>query len=243
MTKAIVLRQYASGDTLHRLDLGGIEQRYGGPIITVHRAILRQALHDRAVELGVDLRFGTTVHVKESDFDKGVLSINDSESFRADLFLGADGANSCLRKLVTGLETNIVPHGHIVHRIVIDESLMLRSPTVRHLAQNPNITVWLGPESQAVTYSLDGLFNIAFTRPWWKEPFYTPQAADLPVFQAELKEEGWDPVLQEVIGLATACHRWMFVEPRIDGEETPWVHPSNKLCLVGDSAHQTLPYL
>ncbi|KAI9898873.1 hypothetical protein N3K66_005334 [Trichothecium roseum] len=124
-----------------------------------------------------------------------------------------------------GRKRELVPHGTVVHRITIDESLIRDAPNLRHLVaeDDPNTVVWLGPGSQAVTYSLDGIFNIAFTRPWRPAtkgggddddaPFYGPQ-------------------------------RRMFFEPEIDGEETPWVRGVARFfCLVGDAAHQTLPYL
>ena len=242
-TRTITLKQYSTGQALHSQDLSQTEEKYGAPVITVQRAHLRQVIYDAAIARGVEFRFGIAVKVEDLDLEGGVLKIHDSEPFSADLFIGADGANSVLREVITNQKAKLVPHGFIVHRIVIEESLIQNSPNLRHLVDNPNIIVWLGPKSQAVTYSLDGVFNIAFTRPWSGDPFYGPQVADLDAFRKGLDAEGWDPVLRELIGLGTACHRWMFTEPQIDDEETPWVHKNSRSCIVGDAAHQTLPYL
>jgi salicylate hydroxylase len=240
---SIDLKQYATGRTLHSLDLLPLQDKYGAPVIAVHRALLRQVLYDEALACGADVRLGTAIKMEASDLEAGVLRINGTESLAADLFIGADGANSVVREVITGRKPKLIPHGFVVYRIVIDESLIQARPTLRHLIHEPKIKVWLGPESQAVAYSLDGLFNIAFTRPWSDDPFYTPQKADLETFMAELVAEDWDTQLRELIGLATETHRWMFVEPEIDDEKTPWVDESGKFCIVGDAAHQTLPYL
>ncbi|KAI6778751.1 3-hydroxybenzoate 6-hydroxylase [Emericellopsis cladophorae] len=205
-----------------------LQDRYGAPVVAVHRAFLRQVLYDEAVARGANVRLGTAVKLEASDLKHGVLKISESESICADLFIGADGANSALREAITGRKLKLIPHGFVVYRILIDESLIQAQPSLQHFVEEPVITVWLGPKSQAITYSLHGLFNIAFTRPWSDEPFYTPQKGDLDEFRAELKAEGWATELQELIGLATECHRWMFIEPEIDDENTPWVDESGR---------------
>ncbi|KAG9252369.1 uncharacterized protein F5Z01DRAFT_690559 [Emericellopsis atlantica] len=241
LIRSIDLRQYATGETLHSQDLRPLQERYGAPVVAVHRAFLRQVLYEEAVARGANVRLGTAVKMEASDLEHGVLKISDSESISAALFIGADGANSALREAVTGRKLKLIPHGFVVYRILIEESLIQAQPRLRHLIEAPIITAWLGPKSQAITYSLHGLFNIAFTRPWSEEPFYTPQKGDLDRFRAELKAEGWATELQELIELATECHRWMFIEPEIDDENTPWVDRSGKFCIAGDAAHQTLP--
>lgn len=260
--RAIVLKRYSTGRTLHAQHLfprTGNGHDGAPPVVTVQRAHLRQVLYDEAVACGVEFRFGVAVQAEDVDINGGCLRLCGPETgevvvVSADLFLVADGANSTLREVVTGRKRDLVPHGTVVHRITIDESLIRGAPNLRHLVakDDPNIVVWLGPGSQAVTYSLDGVFNIAFTRAWRPvagtnddAPFYGPQVVDLLHFGAGLEAEGWDPVLRELVGLGgTTCHRWMFFEPEIDGEETPWVRGDGRcFCLVGDAAHQTLPYL
>ncbi|KAK7748757.1 hypothetical protein SLS53_000781 [Cytospora paraplurivora] len=250
LTPAIILKDYASGKTLHTQDLLESAARYGAPLLTVHRAHLRQALYDEAIALGADVRFGVSVEANNSDIEKGTLTISGEgcpcETFHADLFVGADGANSVIREALTGRKSEAIPHGKVVHRIVVDESLIRERPSLHYLVEKPNVIVWLGPNSQAVTYSMAGVFNIAFTRPWSLDPadaFFGPREVDLEAFQAQLAAEAWDPQLRELISLGRDCLRWMFFEPKIDDEETPWVDTNAKFCIVGDAAHQTLPYL
>ncbi|KUI59747.1 3-hydroxybenzoate 6-hydroxylase [Cytospora mali] len=250
LTDAIILKEYATGKTMHTQDLLEAEKEYGAPVLTVHRPHLRQVLYDEALASGVEFRFGFTIKAGSNDLEKGILTLRGEsgaiESLQADLFIGADGANSAMREAVTGRKLEAIPHGKVVHRIVIDEARIRERPNLRYLVEKPNIIVWMGPQSQAITYSLGGMFNIAFTRPWSLDPadaFFGPQVVDLGAFQADLAAESWDPQLRELISLGSDCLRWMFFEPKIDDEKTPWVDATARFCLVGDSAHQTLPYL
>lgn len=250
LAPAIILKDYATGKTLHKQDLCEIEEAYGTPVLTVHRAHLRQILHDKAVAVGVQFEFGFIVKADAADLARGTVSLHadgrPSKSVSADLFVGADGANSALRQTLTGRKAEAVPHGKMVYRIVIDEKLVREQESLRHLVDKPNIIVWMGPNSQAVTYSLAGDFNIAITRPSSLDPahvFFGQQAVDLKDFQAELAAEGWDLEVCELVGLGEECKRWMFFQPQIDDEKSPWVDNGARFCIIGDAAHRTLPYL
>lgn len=254
---AIILRDYRTGETLHTQDMRGLGARYGAPMITIHRAHLRQALYDEALRCGVVIRHGVYVTEGGVDLAAGSLRIvtsgeeragteagAETETFRADLFIGADGAHSIIRSALTGRRETAVPHGKVVHRLLIMEDTIRADPDLRHLVDEPNIGVWLGPECQAVTYGLAGHFNIAVTWPSTTRPedaFFGAQPVDLDAFRAELA--GWDPTLRRLLGLATACSRWMLFDPIVDDERTPWVDPAARFCIIGDAAHRGLPYL
>ncbi|KAF3766661.1 FAD/NAD(P)-binding domain-containing protein [Cryphonectria parasitica EP155] len=251
LTPTIMFKDYATGRTLHAQDVRGAEERYGAPVLTVHRAHLRQALYDQALAAGVHFEFGIVAQAGGVDLAGGAITLHaadggPSKVVSADLFVGADGGTSAVREAFTGRKLSLVPHGKVVHRIVLDEALIRARPNLRHLVDAPNIIVWAGPASMAVTYSLAGRFNIAFTRPGSLDPadaFFRPEPVDLDGFLAELAVEGWDPEVLELIGLASDCMRWMFFEPLIDNETVPWVDAGARFCIVGDAAHQTLPYL
>lgn len=255
LAPAIILKDYATGKTLHKQDLGEIEELYGAPVLTVHRAHLRQILYEKALAAGVHFEFGFLVKADASDLARGTVSLyadtcsSSSSPFKAvsaDLFVGADGANSALRKTLTGHKAEAIPHGKLVYRIVLDEKVVRARESLRHLVESPNIIVWMGPESQTVTYSLAGDFNIAITRPSSLDPadvFFGQQAVDVKGFQAELAAEGWDREVCDLVGLSEDCKRWMLFQPQIDDERSPWVDGEAKLCIIGDAAHRTLPYL
>ncbi|PSR80434.1 hypothetical protein BD289DRAFT_338634, partial [Coniella lustricola] len=263
---AIVVRNYATGTPLHTQDLQEVQRVYGGPVLTVHRAHLRQVLYARALALGVAFVFGSKLSAKPkqdsaagglggsptSTLDPGLDGGRIVKSLGADLVIGADGANSAVRQLLTGREAELVPHGKLVYRIVVAQEAMKRHDkqhALRHLVEKANIVVWLGPESQAVAYRMAGMFNIALTRPGSLDPaqaFSKPQMVDVQSLVAELAAEGWHAHVLELVSLAQSCMRWMLFEPLANEEQTPWTRAAtggSRLCLVGDAAHQTLPYL
>ena len=52
--------------------------------------------------------------------------------------------------------------------------------------------------------------------------------------------EGWDPRLCKVILRVNSTMKW----PLLTGTRLErWVHPSNKLIILGDDAHAMLPYM
>jgi salicylate hydroxylase len=256
---AIILRDYRTGQTLHAQDMRDLAARYGAPMITIHRAHLRQALYDEALRQGVFIRHGVAVRAGGVDLEAGTVRLvvatanggsppdegaEEAETFRADLFIGADGARSIIRSALTGRRETAIPHGKVVSRLLIPEAAIRARADLRHVVEEPNIAVWLGPSCQAVTYGLAGQFNVAVTWPSSTRPedaFFGAQPVDLDAFRAQLA--GWDPTLRELLGLATACSRWMLFEPIVDDDHTPWVDPAARFCIIGDAAHRGLPYL
>ncbi|KAI3317805.1 FAD binding domain-containing protein [Xylariaceae sp. AK1471] len=242
---SIILKAYKTGQVLHRQDLQEPADKYGAPLLTLHRAHLRQVLYDEAIAQGVTIRHGIKIDAAGVDLANGTLTLaGSSETIHADLFIGADGGESVVRAALIGYKPKAVPHGKIVHRILINEQDIIARPHLKYLVEKPNIIVWLGPECEAVTYGLDGVFNIAFTWPYSKEPkdlFFSAQPVDLDEFRAKLAL--WETDLRELLSLGTDCLRWMFFEPQVDDENTPWIDNAGKFCIVGDAAHRGLPYL
>ncbi|KAI1313194.1 FAD binding domain-containing protein [Xylaria venustula] len=242
---SIILKAYNTGQVLHAQDLRAPADKYNAPLLTLHRAHLRQVLYDEAIAKGVTIRHGIKIDVAGVDIINGTLKLADtSETIQADLFIGADGGESVVRTALIGHKPQAIPHGKIVHRILIQEKDINSRPHLRYLLEMPNIIVWLGPECEAVTYGLDGIFNVAFTWPWPKDPeniFFGAQVVDLDDFRANLTN--WEPHLREILSLGSDCLRWQFFEPIADDEHTPWVDDTGKFCIVGDAAHRGLPYL
>lgn len=242
---SIVLKDYRTGQTLHTQDLLEPAVKYGAPLLTLHRAHLRELLYDEAHAHGVEIRHGIKIDTAGIDLINGEIKLHGSlETLKADLFIGADGAQSVVREALGGRKETAIPHGKIVNRILVEESAIMEIPRLRYLVQGHDINVWLGPECEAVTYGLDGIFNIALTWPWSTDPkdmFFGAQTVDLD--DLHLKLGTWEPDVRDLLGLGTDCLRWMFFEPVIDDENMPWVDDLGKFCIVGDAAHRGLPYL
>ena len=65
----IVVRGGKHGEVIGRIDVAGMEQRYGAPYILIHRPILHEILHAHAVKAGA--RILVNSRVVEYDFDDG----------------------------------------------------------------------------------------------------------------------------------------------------------------------------
>ncbi|KAI0152980.1 FAD binding domain-containing protein [Xylariaceae sp. FL1272] len=244
----MIIKTYKTGQVLHAQQLHDSTEKYGAPLITLHRAHLCAALYERAVSLGVTIRHGIKIETGNIDMEIGIIkiinSVNSSEIIRADLFVGADGVQSVVRDVLTGRKAKALPHGKIVQRILIPEHKIIALPGLSKLIEDPNIIIWLGPECEAVTYGLDGMFNVSFTWPWSSDTdsiFFGPQPVEIGDFLGKLGN--WDSQLREILSLATDCVRFMLFEPEVDGPTTPWIDPSGKFCIVGDAAHRSLPYI
>ncbi len=84
----------ADGSVLARFDPELIAERYGAPLVGLHRADLHQALIDG---LGAErVRLGARV----VELAEGELGLADGSSERAGLIVGADGINSIVRESV-----------------------------------------------------------------------------------------------------------------------------------------------
>lgn len=65
------------------------EENFGVPYRVIHRAHLHEALHDKAVELGVRIHLGCTV--QSYDPDRPAMRLGNGEQVVADLIVAADG--------------------------------------------------------------------------------------------------------------------------------------------------------
>jgi len=86
----------ADGSVLSEYDPATIEERYGAPLVGVHRADLHEAL---VAELGADrLRLGSRLEALDGD----ELRFADGSTANADLVVGADGIGSTVRAALLG---------------------------------------------------------------------------------------------------------------------------------------------
>lgn len=67
-------------------------ENFEAPYYVIHRAHFHDALYQRALELGVDVKVGC--RVEEYDLELPSVKLASGETFQADLIVAADGKSS-----------------------------------------------------------------------------------------------------------------------------------------------------
>jgi 2-polyprenyl-6-methoxyphenol hydroxylase-like FAD-dependent oxidoreductase len=86
-----------SGRWLTRIDMSQIRDRFGEPVLGVHRADLLRLLLERARQ-GSEIRLGVTVRRVRQDSSGVTAVLADGSEARADIVVGADGVDSVVRR-------------------------------------------------------------------------------------------------------------------------------------------------
>jgi len=116
---------------------------------------------------------------------------------------------------------------------------MKRSDRLRDLAQNPNISMWYGPECHVVGYLLaNGRYNMVLCCPDNLPELVNTAKADLEEMNDVFRD--WDPALRELLSMIPETSKWRLQNST---EMSHWSHPSGKFVLLGDACHATLPYI
>jgi salicylate hydroxylase len=215
----IHIRDGVSGRLLKRLTLGAsFERRFGAPYRVAHRADLHRALLEVA-----SARPNLTIHLGQtiSNFDQtetGVAITAATRIFQSERLLAADGVNSPIRqKLFSGSEPRTT--GKTYHRALI------------HVSAIPNVAaecvnLWLYPGGHVVHYPVgrDQRLNLVAITPEHQSP--------TTFFEKSCRS------LRHIITLPHSWTEWssLYVEP------LPQTN-ANRILLVGDAGHGTVPYL
>ena len=231
------VRDGTDGAELGVLALGkDIEQRYGAPYLTVHRADLQAALLVAAREAGTQLHNETRLASVEQDAAGVSARTAQQAVLGAAALVAADGVWSVLRGAVVA-DGPPQSSGHLAYRGLVrqaDLPLALRSDEV---------TVWLAPRMHLVSYPLRGgewlnvVCVVQGTQPG------DPRDWDHAASQAQL-QSSLGPVCSEVRERVAAMGDWrLWVlharEPVRSADEMA----RGRIALLGDAAHPMRPYL
>jgi len=86
-----------SGRWLSRFDMSQIGDRFGEPVLGVHRADLVRILLEQALQVS-EIRLGVTVQRVRQDSSGVTAVLADGSEARADIVVGADGIDSVVRR-------------------------------------------------------------------------------------------------------------------------------------------------
>ena len=228
------IRLWSTGQRWKLFDLGeDCRARFGAPYWMVHRGDLHQVLA-RAVQARSPgcITLSTRIVAAHSAGAGIRLQTAQGRSFEADALIAADGVHSLLRQQCLG-EDKPQFMDLLAWRGLVP---MQRLP--EHL-RRPVGTNWVGPGAHVITYPVHGaqwmnVVGIVERGDWRGESWTEPGSHE------ELLRDfdRWHDDVRTLMSHIDQPFKWALLgrEPR-----RGWAHGA--MCLVGDAAHPTLPFL
>jgi 2-polyprenyl-6-methoxyphenol hydroxylase-like FAD-dependent oxidoreductase len=233
---AYIFRMYDTGEIIQRFSLSDEHERaHGAPYIQLHRADLHEILAARARAFDDDI---VRLNHKAVGFDEGTdgvrLRFADGTTAEGDLLIGADGLKSAVRDQLLGKATATYT-GDAAWRITVPRERLPRD----FLEQA--MSVFVGPGGHAVCYYLRGGSLLNFVG-----LVETDDVSDeswtvkYPWERLKAAFRGWHAAIQTIIDAADKyqCYRWS-----LHSRPPTRRWSSDRVTLLGDAAHPTLPYL
>ena len=228
------IRMWNTGQRWKLFDLGDdCLARFGAPYWMVHRGDLHRVLLD-AFEARSDrpVRLNARV-VQAQNTDVGVtFEVRDGSPRSAAVLLAADGVHSVLREQLLG-EDKAQFTGLLAWRGLV--------PVARvsaHLQAQVG-TNWVGPGAHVITYPVRGgqLMNVVgiIEREGWRSESWTERGTHVELLQ----DFGhWHADVCELMSAIEQPFKWALLGR---APQTGWAQ--GNICLLGDAAHPTLPFL
>ncbi|GAB1203813.1 hypothetical protein APSETT445_002453 [Aspergillus pseudonomiae] len=117
IVESMDLRRYKNGELITSMECDEtVAREYGAPWIIIHRADYQQILFDRAMVMGVEVRFGATVD--DLDFQDTQVVLESGETVAGDIIIGADGLWSKVRDTIFDRPCPPIETGDMAYRAV-----------------------------------------------------------------------------------------------------------------------------
>ena len=233
---AYVFRLHDTGEIIDRFALSEQHLKlHKAPYNQVHRADLHEILSNAVQKMKKGL---VRLNKKATGYTETVngveLHFEDGSAAKGDILIGADGVKSVIRDQVAGAVKAIYT-GDSAWRLTVPKKKLPAN------FMEEVMSVWMGPGKHSVSYWIRGgeLLNFvgAVETPVAREESWT---AKFPTEDLKTDFQGWHEDIQTVIDLVDKheCYRWaLYRRPTIEN----W--SSDRVTILGDAAHATLPYL
>lgn len=228
------MRLWSTGQAWPTFDLGETSvARFGAPYWMVHRGDFHRVLLDavRAADPAA-LHAGAAVTGFTQDADGVTLHLAGGDSVSGDLLIGADGVHSRIRQQMFG-QGQAQFTGIVAWRGLVP---MERLPPHQRRLVGAN---WMGVGGHVVTYPLRrgellNFVGVVERDDWQIESWTTPGTVE-----ECLRDLGhWHEDVRTIIRAIDVPYKWALL-----GREPLASFAQGRVCVMGDAAHPTLPFL
>jgi salicylate hydroxylase len=233
------IRHGSTGQAWPTFDLGESSvERFGAPYWMVHRGDFHKVLLDavRAASPGAVQAGNGCVGYEQTD-EAVTLRLADGEQVAGDVLIGADGVHSRVRQQMFGAGTE---HGGKAHftGIMAWRGLvpMERLPVHQRRLVGAN---WMGVGGHVVTYPLRrgellNFVGVVERDDWQVESWNEPGSHEECLHDLR----NWHEDVKTIIRNIDTPYKWALL-----GREPLDHYVQGRVCLMGDAAHPTLPFL
>jgi 6-hydroxynicotinate 3-monooxygenase len=223
-------REWDSGEITYLHPMGAaIEQRFGAPDTSLHRAELHAAL--LSINPPEIVHFNKKLIGLDRAGDSLRLAFADGSEVRADAVIGADGVHSTVLEIVFGSgEPRFT--GQVAYRAIYRSE--------RRGTEIDDRVKWWGPGRHIVSYKVDPRRDELYFLASTPEPDFKVESwsagGDLEQLRAAFT--GFHPKARMILDRCPEVRKWALVErdplPRWSEE---------RVVLIGDACHPMLPYM
>ncbi|KAK7997193.1 hypothetical protein PG989_005233 [Apiospora arundinis] len=238
---------------LVQVDLSDVEDKYGYPHCTGHRASLAGGLYEACQkEPAVTFHFATSL-VRIDSFGPGRPKITvkardgDDKTLETDVLIGADGIKSVSRYAMLRelkIDAEVEDTGQAAYRIMLDRDKMEPFPELLALLDAKCAMRWIGEKRHIVAYPISGhtIYNISTCQPDTNFAATTNASYTTKGDKTAMKKvyDDFCPLVQQMLDMVP------------DGEVCEWRLRSHEplsqwtlgsVALLGDACHPTLPHM
>ncbi|KAF2496526.1 FAD/NAD(P)-binding domain-containing protein [Lophium mytilinum] len=239
--EGINFRRWENGQTIGYTALGkSFQEDFEVPYYVVHRAHVHEALHQRALDLGVLVELES--RVVQYHEEHSTIVLENGSVIQGDLVVAADGIKSRARKAIhPNLCQDPQFNGFAAYRATVDVQKMQKDPEIAWILEKPSLNLRrIGEDRHVMTYTIAGgdSFNMVLSHIDHSEPATWTERFAKEHIQKEFS--GWDPQLTKIISLIDESVKWPL---KVGKQLNSWTSPSAKLVILGDAAHAMLPYM